>query len=147
MKRPFGFALLLLFLTGFFPGHGLAQQPPGIDPEMMKRLQNPEAMQRMAAEAEAAQRCMAGIEQEKLNALKKRGEAASREIDQLCAAGKKDEALARAVALGKEMRSDPTIKKLRECTKGMSAMMQGTPWGQMPGVQDQPDPSDEDICS
>jgi len=125
-----------------------AQQPPGMDPaEMMRRFQDPAAMQRMAAEAEATQQCIAGIDQAKIEALQARGEAAAKEIETLCAAGKKKEALSRALEMSSEMRADPTVQKLRECTKGMTEMMRSMPWAQLPGVADEPDPTDRDICS
>ncbi len=147
MKRRLASTGLLLLSLGLAPSAGFAQPPQGVDPELLKRLQDPEAMQRMAAEAEAAQKCLEGIERKKLEALRTRGEAASAEVERLCAEGKKQEALARALALSREMRGDPTVKKLRECTKGMSAMMQRMPLSQLPGVQDRPDPTDDDICS
>ena len=45
------------------------------------------------------------------------------------------------------MKSNATVKKLRECTKGMSAMMQGMPLAGVPGVSDDAEPTDDDICS
>lgn len=141
--------LILLALSLFaFPGLALAQQPGRIDhAEMMRRMQDPAAMERMMKEAEAAQQCMAGIDRAKLEALEQRGRKMSNEIERLCEAGKKDEALKKALAFGREMRDDATVKKLRECSKGMTEMMQGMPWAQMPGVKDEPEPTDDDICS
>jgi len=142
MKR----LMILLLVCG--PGLVFAQQPRNADQaEMMRRFQDPAAMQKMAEQAEAAQKCMEGIDQKELDALQKRAEAASKEIERLCAAGKKDEALTRGLALSREMRSNATIKKLRECTKDMSEMMKGMMPTQMPGMNDEPDPTDRDICS
>lgn len=139
---------IVVLLLALAPGLAIAQQPGQADPsEMMKRFQDPAAMEQMAAQAEAAQKCMAGIDQSELDALQKRAESASREIDRLCAAGKRDEALAKGLALSREMRSNATIKKMRECTKGMSEMMKGMMPTQLPGMSDAPDPTDRDICS
>lgn len=146
MKRSMLLLLPCLLLS--VPGLALAQQQRGPDPaELMRRFQDPAAMQQMARQAQAMQACMKGIDQKKIDALQKRAEAASREIDELCTAGKKDEALARALTLGKEMRSDATVQKLQECTKDLTDMMQGMPWADLPGVKDEPDPTGSDICS
>jgi len=149
MKRSIRTLSLLFFVwLVSLPGLAFAQQPGRMSPEeMMKYYQDPAAMERMAREAEAAQKCMEGVDQKKLEALQRRAEAASREVDRLCKAGKKDEALAKALALGQEMRDDATMKKMRECAKGMTEMMKSMPWAQMPGMTDEPDPSDDDICS
>lgn len=125
-----------------------AQQPGGMDPaEMMRRLQDPAAMQRMIKEAEAAQRCMEGIDQSKLEALQRRGRKMGDEIDALCKEGKKDEALAKGLSFYKEVRSDPTILKLRECAKDMTEMVESMGLAEMPGVKDESEPTRGDICS
>ncbi len=122
-------------------------QQPGFDrAEMMRRLQDPAAMQRMAREAEAAQKCMKEIDQKKLDALQRRAEAASKEIDALCRADREKEALERATEMAAAMRKDETVKKLRECARGMSEMMRSLPWTQIPGVEDDDEPKAEDIC-
>ena len=143
MKR---LVTLLLLLLG--PGLATAQRPGQVDPtELMKRLQDPAAMQRMAAQAEAAQKCMEGIDQAQLEALQKRAEAAAREIKRLCTEGKKAEALARGVSLSREMRSNAILRKMRECTRGISEMMKGMMPIRIPGMDDESDPTDRDICS
>lgn len=140
--------LALAALALALPSIALAQQRGPIDPaEMMRRFQNPAAMQKLAEQAEAAERCVAKIDKKKLDALEKRATAASREIESLCAAGKKDEALAKGLALGREMQTDPTIQKLRKCTEGLGEMLQGMPFAEMPGMRDEPEPTEQDICS
>lgn len=124
--------------------------PQGMDPNaMMRQLEDPAAMERMQREAEAAQACFSKISEAEMKALEKKAEQAGDEIDALCAAGKKKEALAKALELSREMQNDPTIEQIRECSKGMTEtqrMMQNMPWAQMPGVEDE-EPSDDDICS
>ena len=138
----------LFVLTLVVPFAAQAQMPEGMDhAEMMRRFQDPAAMQKMAEQAEAAERCMAGIQQSEIDALERKAQAASREIERLCAAGKRDEALAKGLALSREMQSNATIKKIRECTKDMSeTMRQMMPMSTMPGVGDD-EPTDDDICS
>lgn len=142
-------ALILLILC--FPLTALAQQPRGMDPaEMMRRFQDPAAMQRMQEEAMAAQQCMEGITKAELETLEKQGKAASEDIEALCAAGQKAKAMARALELSREMNSNPTVKKIRECTKKMpetQRMMQSMPWSSIPGVEDEAPPREDDLCS
>ena len=135
---------LILFLA---PGLALAQHPGGMNhEEMMRRFSDPAAMQKMAAQAEAAQKCMKDIDQKKIDALQKRAEAAGREIERLCEAGKRDEALSKGLDLYREMSADPTVTKLRECTKDMAeTMRQMMP--NLPGANDEPEPTERDICS
>jgi len=152
MKRLALFSCFLFFVAG--TGPALAQNPgyPGVPgnmnaEEMMRRFQDPAAMQRMQEQAQKAQQCMEGIDQKKLDALQKRAMAASKEIETLCANGKKAEALKKGIALSAEMRSDTTIKKLRECTKEMSEAMQGMMPKISPVLEDDSEPTDSDICS
>ena len=131
-----------------------AQAPPGFDPaKMMEQFNDPAVMKKMeamAAEAEKAQQCMEGIDQSQLEALQKRAEDASKEIEALCAAGKKDEALRKGLSLSRELNGNATVKKMRECSKGMTEAMKGMPWaqmGQLRGLEDTSEPTRDDICS
>lgn len=139
-------AALLISLIGLLaPGALLAQQSQGMpSEEMMQRLQDPEAMQKMVAQMEEMQKCMERIDQKELDALQARAEAASKEIEALCKDGKTDQALARAMKLGEEMRNNATVKQVRECTKDMGDLM---PAGALPGVVDESEPTASDICS
>lgn len=151
MNRWIQLALFVLFLSTTLPERATSQQPPGMDParmqEMMKQMQDPAVMQRMQQQAEASRACMNEIDPDRLEALKTRGEAVGREIETLCAAGKKDAALARGIAFHEELQGDPTIEKLRECSKGMTEMMKNMP-GFGPGelVREEA-PERDDICS
>jgi len=138
--------VIVLLVCG--PGLAMAQQPGNVDPsELMKRFQDPAAMQRMAEQAQAAQKCMEEVDQGQLDALKKRAEAASAEIERLCEAGKKDEALAKGLALSRELRSDAALVKMRECAQDMSETVRGMMPTPVPGVDGDSDPTETDICS
>ena len=146
--------LSILVLSILVAPTAVAQMPPGFDPnEMMRQMQNPEAMKKMeamAAEAEKAQRCMADIDRNQLEALKKRAESASKEIESLCAAGKKAEALRKGLSLSRELNDNPTVQKMRACSKGMTEAMKDMPWAQMNqmrGLEDTKEPTEGDICS
>lgn len=154
------FCTVILSLT-FLIGVALeasAQQPPpgmpGMDPakmqEMMKKFQDPEAMARLQKQAAAASECMEGIDRAEIEALQAKAEKARAEIDRLCSAGQKDAALKHGLKLSRELRSDATVKQLRECSKPLGDSMQGMPWAQTADIDelknDTP-PTASDICS
>ena len=145
----------IVFVAVFLaPAIALAQMPQGMpegmDPNaLMRQFQDPAAMERMQREAEQAQACFSKISEAEMKALERKGKQAGDEIEALCKAGKKKEALAKAMALSLEMQNDPTVKQIRECSKGMTEtqrMMGNMPWAQVPGVEDD-EPTDDDICS
>ncbi len=152
MKRLILFSLMTCLLG--VPLLAAAQQPPSFDPsqmqEMMKRFQDPAAMQKMQEQAEAARQCMEDIDQAKLDALQVKAEAAGKEIETLCKAGKKDAALKKGLALSRELQSDATVKQLRECSKEITDMMKDMPWAQMgdtKALEASKEPTSMDICS
>jgi hypothetical protein len=151
MNRWIALALFVLFVSTGLPERAASQQPPGMDParmqEMMKQMQDPAVMQRMQQQAEASRACMNEIDPDRLEALEKRGKAVGQEIEALCAAGKKDAALARGIAFHKELEGDPTIGKLRECSKGMTEMMKGMPGFAPSELAREQAPERDDICS
>ena len=144
----------LILLFAMIPAFSGAQQQPGFDPaqmqKMMERFQDPAAMEKMQQQAEAAQKCMEGIDQTQLEALRVRAEAAGKEIETLCKAGKKAEALSKGLELSRDLSADTTVKKIRECSKDMTEMMQDMPWAQMQGLDElktEKTPTQDDICS
>jgi len=152
MTRLILFSLVTFLLAA--PLLAAAQQPPSFDSsqmqEMMRRFQDPAAMQKMQEQAEAAQKCMEEIDQAKLDALRVKAEAASEEIERLCKAGKKDAALKKGLALSRELQSDATVGKLRECSEEITDMMKDMPWAQMGGTETleaSKEPTSNDICS
>lgn len=151
MIRWIQLAFFVSFLAIGLPEQASSQQPPGMDParmqEMMKQMQDPAVMQRMQQQAEASRACMNEIDPDRLEALKARGEAFGQEIEALCAAGKKDAALARGLAFHKELEGDPTVAKLRECSKGMTEMMKNMPGFAPEELVREEAPEREDICS
>jgi hypothetical protein len=99
---------------------------------------NEEQMQRMMQQAEAAQKCFANIDQSAMQDLQDSGQQMEAEIKALCAAGKRDEAMSRAMKYGKEMRDDPQLQEIRKCSEMMQGMM-----GQMPSPYMPPDTDEE----
>ena len=144
----------LILIFAMIPALSSAQLPQDFDPaqmqKMMKRFQDPAAMQKMQQQAEEARQCMEGIDRTQLEALQVRAEAAGKEIDTLCKAGKKAEALTKGLELSRDLNADATVTKIRECSKSMTEMMQDMPWAQMKGLEDletEKTPTRDDICS
>ena len=124
-----------------------AQNAQGFDPnELMRMMQNPEEMQRMADQAKAAEKCMAGIEQSDLDALERKAREAQSEIERLCKEGKREQALAEGVTLAREMAKDETVVTLRECTKELGETMKKIVPMSIPGIDDDSEPTESDIC-
>ncbi len=94
----------------------LAQQ--GVDMNQM--------MEKMAE----MQKCMAEIDQSKMQQYQREGEAFGRELKSLCSAGKRDQAQSRAMEYAMQIRNSSELQKVRQCM----ALMQGMPG--MPQPQD-----------
>jgi hypothetical protein len=108
MKLPSIYLCLLLPVTA------LAQNYPGM---------NEADMQKMMQQMEKMQSCMQKIDQGKLEALGVRSEQMEAEINSLCAQGKRDEAQQKAIAFGREIANDATMKAMMKCTEGLQDMM------------------------
>ncbi len=130
------------FLSGLFFVLGSATalaQPQGI---------NEADMQKMMQQAQKMQACMANVDRSKLKELENKGRQLEAEINELCAAGKRDEALSTAMREGLKMSNDPAVKAMRECSDLMpdiSSMMPKIPYPGGNGGEDK-DESDGHIC-
>lgn len=80
-------------------------------------------MQKMMQQMEKAQSCLEKVDQSKLKALEQRSKKMEMEIKSLCANGKRDEAQNKALAFGKKIANDPSIKTMMKCTDSMKGMM------------------------
>lgn len=139
---------VLLLLACLTSGVATAQQaPPGFDPsKMMEAMRDPAKMAAMMEQAQKAQACMAGIDRAELDALEKRGRAMQEEVARLCDAGKNEAAKEKALAFGLEMSSDPTVREIQECSKGMTELMADMPWSDIQEYAMQ-EAEKGDICS
>ena len=121
---------------------GTAHAQQGIPPEMMQQMQK---LQNMSAEEQQQymqdmmQKAMQGAQQMQncfneaggeaaFKKLQTKAEAAEAQVKQLCAAGKRRDAERFAMKFGKEMQNDPTISKLQECSKEMTAKWEKSPF-------------------
>lgn len=113
-----------------------AQPPAGISPQQMQMLQKFQNMspEEIQAEAQKMQKqmarvgeCMQDIDQNEMNALQERGNALSAKIKSLCQAGDEKAAEKYAMNEGQKFMTDPTIKKLKKCSKDMVKQFDFTP--------------------
>ncbi|MCB1746699.1 MAG: hypothetical protein KDK06_05965 [Gammaproteobacteria bacterium] len=88
-------------------------------------------IQQMQAKAQEMQACMQNVDQSALQALQQEGAAVGKEIKALCAAGKRDQARARAMDYGRRVAGSPALAEMRKCGEMMQGMM-----GALPGFMD-----------
>ena len=89
-------------------------------------------MQRMMQQAQEAQACMQNVDQSRLNALQSESQRVSKEIEALCAQGKRDAAQKRAMTFGTRMARDPSITEMRKCGEMMKGAMPEMPYTGIP---------------
>jgi len=95
-----------------------AQSPAGMnDADMQKLMQGAQAMQT----------CMQNVDKSAMERLQTESEQLQADIKSLCAAGKRDEALNKAMAFGIKAANDPAMKAMAECGKQMQGMMPQAP--------------------
>jgi hypothetical protein len=80
-------------------------------------------MQKMMQQMEQMKSCMEKVDQAKLQALGERSKQMEAEVRSLCANGKRDEAQQKALAYGKEIANDASMKAMMKCTESMKDMM------------------------
>lgn len=108
MKKTLGISLLL------FPLAAAAQNYGGMDEA---------AMQQMMQQAQGMQTCMENIDPAEMEAFQKSAEQMDAEVKTLCAAGKRDAAMARAMSFGREAASSNAMQQMKKCGEGMRNMM------------------------
>ena len=101
-------------------------------------------MQQMMQQAEAMQKCFENIDPSAYENLEAKGKQMESDIKALCAAGKRDEAMSKAMKYGMEINNDPQLKEIRKCSEMMKGMMANMPQPYIPPTTDEN--SDEHIC-
>ena len=100
-------------------------------------------MQNMMKVMQEVQQCMESIDQAKLSELQTRSETFQKELDALCSQGQRDQAQKQAMAFGREMASDPTMKQMRRCGE----MAQGAlPMMDMGKTYDEKEYANKHVC-
>ena len=104
----------MLLVILFMPLTVFAQDFSGFDPQQM---------QGMMQKAQEMQSCMQNIDQAEMKALEQQGKQMQAEVKKLCADGKRDQALDKAIAYGKEMAKSSAIQEMKKCGEKMQEMM------------------------
>lgn len=118
MKRKLYFTLLAM------PAIAFAQNNP--------QQMNQQQMQAMMGKMQEMQTCMQQVDRAKMEEIGQRAKKVDAEIKALCAKGERDDAQDLAIEFGEEIKDEPNIKLMRECSKGMEGMMQDIPFGAKP---------------
>lgn len=113
------FKILLSSLL-FLPFAAMAQNTGGMQ-------MNEAQMQQMMQQMQGMQNCMANIDPAELEAFQQQAEEMDAEVKALCAAGKRDAAMARAMAFGKETARSNVMQDMKKCGEGMQGIMQNLP--------------------
>lgn len=87
-----------------------AQPPGGMSEADMQKMMG--AMQEMQA-------CYQDIDQAEIQGLQQRSQQLMGEVQELCKAGKRDQAHNRVMAYAKTMQDEPTLKQMRKCMEKM----------------------------
>ncbi len=85
-----------------------------------------ERMEQMMNNMQAMQECMAGIDEAEMQAFQQKAEAMDAEVKILCAEGKRDAAMKRAMAFGKEAAASDLMRQMQKCGQDMKHMMPQT---------------------
>ena len=107
MQKLIGSALLLLTATTH------AQMPNMSEQDLAN----------MMGMLEGMASCIGQLDEQHLEELGKRAEASGKEIEGLCAAGKRNEAQTKAMKHAKEVMADPEYKKIMQCGEVAQAML------------------------
>ncbi len=84
-------------------------------------------MQQLMQQAQTMQNCMANIDQAELETFQQKAQAMDAEVKTLCSAGKRDAAMARAMAFGKETAQSNIMQDMKKCGEGMKNMLPNLP--------------------
>ncbi len=100
-------------------------------------------MQKMMVLMQQMQECMAKVDQTLLADLEKKGEAFSKEVEELCARGERKKAQKKAIAFSKKMMKHPTILQMKECSKITKGLI---PDEMVPSIDEEFDYSETQVC-
>ncbi len=105
----------MMLLMGWMMGFDvLAQGVPGMDPQQMQALM---------LQAQQMQQCMQQVDQAELKLFEQKAQGVADKIKALCAAGKRDEAVAEGMAFAGEIKSNQSLQQIQQCAEPMKAML------------------------
>lgn len=102
---------------------------------------NEDDMQMMMQQMQKMGECMQDIDEAELKSLEQRSRDFEAELKSLCKAGKRAEAQKKAMAFGRQVSSDPTVKTMRRCGEMMKGAMPD-----MPSMEEYEDDFDSHVC-
>ena len=108
MKNP----MLLVIL--FMPVTVFAQDFHRLDAQRMHGL---------TQRAQEMQACMKNIDQTEMKALEQQGKQIQAEVKKLCVAGKRDQALDKAIAFSQKVVKSTAMQEMKKCGEKMTEMM------------------------
>ena len=106
----------MMIVMLFMPLIVFAQDFSGFDPQQM---------QDMMQKAQEMQACMQNIDQTEIKVLDRQGKQMQADVKKLCVAGKRDQALDKAIAFGKEIAKSSAMQEMKKCGEKMQKMMPG----------------------
>ncbi len=124
MRIVFSF-LCVLSISVSVAAH--AQQMTPQQMQQMQQMLKGMNLQELREQAEKVRECMDTEGKEAMERLSEKNEATSKEVQALCRAGKRDQAQALAIKLGKEISASDDMKTVRSCTRH---------YENIPGVED-----------
>ncbi|MDX8126536.1 hypothetical protein QLH52_04535 [Methylomonas sp. OY6] len=82
----------------------------------MDKAQMQQVMQKM----KAMQDCVKHIDKTDMQAFQAQAKQMTAEVERLCAAGKRDEAMARAMEFGKDVSANKAMQQMKQCGDGIT---------------------------
>lgn len=80
-------------------------------------------MQQMMQQMKTMQNCVKNIDKADMQAFQAQAKQMSAEVKSLCAAGKRDEAMARAMEFGKDVSANKAMQQMKQCGEGITEVM------------------------
>jgi cytochrome c556 len=80
-------------------------------------------MQQMMQQMKTMQNCVKNIDKADMQAFQAQAKQMSAEVKSLCAAGKRDEAMARAMEFGKDVSANKAMQQMKQCGEGITETM------------------------
>ena len=99
-------------------------------------------MQQMMEKMQAMQTCMGNVDPSEMEAFQQKGEHLQAELKDLCAKGKRDEAMNRAMVFGREAASSKALQAMKKCGEGM----QQSPLQNVMAAAENPDSKTHHVC-
>jgi len=79
-------------------------------------------MEEMMENARKMQECLQNIDQKSMEAMEEKSRKIAQRIENLCRAGKRDQAQRFAIESGRELAASEEMRKMQECSKMMQGM-------------------------